>query len=145
MSDAVDANDTVRSGVSLGMDPNTRIRSDSGRPLVLVVDDEPMVRSLVTATLRSDYRVLEAADGEQALAMVEVADRQLSAIVTDVVMPGMGGVALAQAVGQRSAPPPILFISGYGGAGELPGPFLAKPFRPDALLKAVAGLLSPAT
>jgi CheY-like chemotaxis protein len=127
------------------MEPNLQIDPESGRPLVLVVDDEPMVRSLVTATLRADYRVLEAADGEEALALVEVADRHVSAIVTDVVMPGMGGVALAEAVGQRSAPPPILFISGYGGVAELPGPFLAKPFRPDALLKAVAGLLARAS
>ncbi len=53
-------------------------------------------------------------------------------------MPGMGGVA---AVGRRAARPPILFISGYTADKELPGPLLAKPFRPDALLKAVAGLL----
>ncbi|MGN6391511.1 MAG: response regulator [Gemmatimonadales bacterium] len=126
------------------MDADIQLDYERGRPLVLVVDDEPMVRSLVTATLRADYRVLEAADGQEALALVEVADREVSAIVTDVVMPGMGGVALAEAVGQRSTPPPILFISGYGG-GELPGPFLAKPFRPDALLRAVAGLLAHAS
>src|SRR5689334_5762373 len=125
--DSLDTNTTGPLDVSLSMDSDIQIDPESGRPLVLVVDDEPMVRSLVTATLREDYRVLEAADGEEALALVEVADRHLSAIVTDVVMPNMGGVALAQAVGQRSAPPPILFISGYGGVAELPGPFLAKP------------------
>jgi CheY-like chemotaxis protein len=112
--------------------------------LVLVVDDEPMIRSLVRATLRAEYRVLEARDGAEALAVVERADHQLSAIVTDVVMPGMGGVALAEAVGRRRAPPPILFISGYSAEQELPGPFLAKPFRPDALLRALAGLLTVA-
>jgi DNA-binding response OmpR family regulator len=54
----------------------------------------------------------------------------------------MDGLALARALSRMEEPPPILFVSGYGkGGGELPGPFLPKPFPPEVLLAAVQKLL----
>jgi len=111
-----------------------------GKPVVLVVDDEPMVRRVMVAALRERYLVLEAANGREALALVEVAGDGVSIVVTDVRMPTMDGPALAGALARRERPPAILFVSGFAGEGELPGPLLQKPFLPLDLLAAVARL-----
>jgi CheY-like chemotaxis protein len=111
-------------------------------PLILVVDDEPQVRRLMLFVLRDQYRVLVAADGQEALALFSVLGREIAAVVTDLRMPEMDGLALAHALSHMEEPPPILFVSGYGrGGGELPGPFLQKPFPPEVLLAAVEKLL----
>jgi CheY-like chemotaxis protein len=111
-------------------------------PLILVVDDEPQVRRLMLFVLRDHYRVLVAADGQEALALLSVVGREVSAVISDLRMPEMDGLALADALSRMEEPPPILFVSGYGrGGGELPGPFLPKPFPPDVLLAAVQKLL----
>jgi len=114
----------------------------SSRPLVLVVDDEPMMRSIMLATLREHYRVVASADGRDAMATFGVMGEPIAAVVTDVRMPAMDGVALAAAIGRMPAPPPVLFVSGLAlHPNDLPGPFLAKPFAPEALVQAVADLL----
>lgn len=114
------------------------------RPVVLVVDDEPMMRWLMTAALRDSYRVLVAADGQEALETLRDVGDEITALVTDVRMPRLDGVALAAALRAMDEPPPLLFVSGFMGGGELPGPFLAKPFPPEALLAAVRRLLATA-
>jgi CheY-like chemotaxis protein len=114
-----------------------------GAPLILVVDDEPQVRRLMRFVLRDRYRVLVAADGREALALWSVVGRDITAVVTDLRMPDIDGLALAHALRRMEPPPPILFVSGYGSGGELPGPFLQKPFPPDDLLVAVEKLLGP--
>jgi FixJ family two-component response regulator len=74
--------------------------------------------------------------------LFSVVGRDIAAVVSDLRMPEMDGLALAEALSRMDAPPPILFVSGYGrGGGELPGPFLQKPFPPDVLLAAVEKLL----
>jgi CheY-like chemotaxis protein len=113
------------------------------RPVVLVVDDEQMVRDLAQRALSDEYNVLLAADGEEALALLGMAE--IDAVVTDLLMPGLSGLDLAAAMKGLDPCPPMLFISGYGGKGEeLPGPLLAKPFLPEALRLAVRRLLRPA-
>jgi CheY-like chemotaxis protein len=114
------------------------------RPVVLVVDDEPAMRWLMTGALRDDYRVLVAADGQEALETVRDVGDEIVALVTDVRMPRLDGLALAAALRAMDDPPPLLFVSGFTGGGELPGPFLAKPFLPDALLAAVRRLIAAA-
>jgi len=56
-------------------------------------------------------------------------------------MPNMDGLALAEALGRMTRPPPVVFVSGFGTPFELAGPYLSKPFLPDALLEAVTMLL----
>ena len=114
------------------------------RPVVLVVDDEPMMRWLMTAALRDSYRVLVAADGQEALETLWDVGDEITALVTDVRMPRLDGVALAAALRAMDEPPPLLFVSGFMGGGELPGPVLAKPFPPEALLAAVRRLIATA-
>ena len=112
------------------------------RPVVLVVDDEPMMRWFMTTVLRDHFRVLVAADGQEALETVREVGDEIAALVTDIRMPRLDGLELADRLQAMDNPPPLLFISGFMGGGELPGPFLTKPFRPEALLAAVQRLVA---
>ena len=115
---------------------------------VLVVEDEPAVRRVVARTLRhAGYRVLEAANGEDALAVVEAnASTPIDVLLTDVLMPKLSGRELADRLSDRLPATRVIFMSGYT-AGEidydalsapdaagLPRGFLQKPFTPDVLL-----------
>jgi PAS domain S-box-containing protein len=115
---------------------------------VLVVEDEPRVRSVVRRALESDgYDVLVARSPEEALDLAADPVRSIDVLVSDVVMSGMSGRALARSL--RSARPwlRVLLISGYP-AGELDvevgadaDGFLQKPFEPSLLLRRVRELL----
>ena len=111
---------------------------------VLVVDDEPDVRTLVAEILRgAGYLVLVAPDGDAALALLERSPR-IDLLVTDVVMPVMSGTDLAARVEERAPGTPVLFVSGFvpAGAAALRGaPLLTKPLRRADLLDAVRALV----
>ena len=127
-------------------------RSDSAlgqRGAVLVVDDEERVRHLIARALTgAGYEVLEAADGTQALALLESLGDRLRLAIIDVVMPGVTGRELAATAQDRWPRLPIIFISGYPLSyleeRDLfdPGiPLLKKPFLPSLLLERVEDLL----
>jgi signal transduction histidine kinase/ligand-binding sensor domain-containing protein/AraC-like DNA-binding protein len=122
---------------------------DSGdAPLVLVVDDNPDVRAYVARQVRRHYRVVEAADGEQALARMRESVPDL--VVSDLAMPVMDGLALSRAV--RGDPElefvPIILLSAAaetqsrvsgleGGADD----YVTKPFEMRELLARIARML----
>jgi CheY-like chemotaxis protein len=86
--------------------------------------------------------VLLAADGEAALHTLRTAKRKISLVITDLVMPGMGGHAFAVEVNQLPSPPPLLYISAYERPqGEMARRFLQKPFSIAELTEAVRRLL----
>jgi CheY-like chemotaxis protein len=100
---------------------------------VLVVDDDPMLRYLLARTLADEgYPVIAVENGEQALILASSLIGQLALVITDIRMPGMGGLQLARCLANLEVPPPVLFISGFAADAEVPGPFLAKPFLPQA-------------
>ncbi|HYH80595.1 MAG TPA: PAS domain S-box protein [Longimicrobium sp.] len=112
---------------------------------VLLVEDEETVRSLTRRVLwRGGYRVLEAADGEQALDLARGHEGPIDLLLTDVVMPGGGGRKLAAAMASLRPSTPVLYMSGYPGDavaehGLEPGVnLLPKPFSPVTLLHRVA-------
>ena len=118
---------------------------EATRPLVVVVDDEPLLRKLMAAALEGHYRVIVAEDGAGALRVCgAVGVENIAAVVTDIRMPGMDGLALAAALRDRGVEVPILFVSGYAVIGQAPGPRLQKPFSPGDLLTAVQQLLDSA-
>ncbi len=81
---------------------------------VLVVDDEPSILELVGEKLRqSGYAVLEASSGPEALAVSERHRNKIDILLTDLIMPGMTGRALADAVHSRGLDVPVIFMSGY--------------------------------
>jgi two-component system cell cycle sensor histidine kinase/response regulator CckA len=112
---------------------------------ILVVDDEAVTRRFVERTLvREGYRIMTANDGEQALDLLRTTRRRIALVITDLVMPGMGGHAFALEVGGLPSPPPVLYISAYERPqGDMARRFLQKPFTVDELVNAVRALTSP--
>lgn len=115
--------------------------------VVLVVEDEEIVRRLLVVVLSSaGYRALEAGDGREALAILD--EEEVDLVVTDLVLPGMGGLEMADRLARAAQDIPILVMSGYSTASfeqdetrakQLP--YLRKPFTPDELLQKVRALL----
>jgi two-component system, cell cycle sensor histidine kinase and response regulator CckA len=130
--------------------PGTPAEQPSGSETVLVVEDEAAVRSVVARALRSaGYAVLEATEGREALALLESSPATVQLLVSDVVMPGMGGIELARRVAEQRPGVRVLLVSGYvqdavDGQGKLEGAasFLAKPFTTADLLTRVRELLA---
>jgi DNA-binding response OmpR family regulator len=119
--------------------------AESRKQTVLVVDDDAMLRAMLARALTEEgFAVLTAEDGEQALAIAGTLDGQLSLVVTDIRMPGMDGLELAGHLAYLKPPPPVLFISGFTEARNVPGPLLAKPFGPTAFLAQVGRMLPSA-
>jgi CheY-like chemotaxis protein len=114
---------------------------------ILVIDDDPDVRGFIVEALEEQgYNVREAADGREGIAEVERETPDL--IVLDFIMPGLSGAEVARRVRDRRPDQPILFVSGYSETEAVKriapdAPVLAKPFRADALHKAVRGALTP--
>ena len=117
---------------------------------VLVVDDEPTVRMLVTDLLRElGYVIIEAADGAGGLEVLH-SDARIDLLVTDVGLPGgMNGRQLADAARVRRPALKVLFITGFAETSLLsdghlePGmAILTKPFAVEALAQRVKGLVA---
>src|SRR3954470_2012504 len=84
------------------------------RQTILVVDDEPDLRSLVANVLTEyGYKVITASSGAKAIAMIEKMDAPPDLLLTDVVMPGMSGPMLADQLLAKFAGARVLFMSGY--------------------------------
>jgi CheY-like chemotaxis protein len=114
--------------------------------VVLVVEDEPMVRQFVETILeRSGYVVLSASHGDEALVAASRWAEGIDVLLTDIVMPGLHGLELAARLRTERPTLSVVFMSGHAadvvsGAGGLPvtGDFLPKPFSVDELLRAIA-------
>ncbi len=112
---------------------------------VLLVDDQELVRDAACAVLENaGWEVLSYASGPEALELCEGSDVTVDVLVTDVVMPGMGGPELAQRVLRRRPGTPVVLMSGYaddapvvGSEGGVFMSFLQKPFAPSELVQAV--------
>jgi signal transduction histidine kinase/FixJ family two-component response regulator len=117
-----------------------------GFETVLVVEDDPAVREIVTQFLRgAAYHVLEARDADEAAAIVRKDPRVIDLLVTDIVLPGLSGPELAGALREFVPKMRTLFISGYPSdavGGSRSPAFLAKPFSRAAFLQAVRRALS---
>lgn len=125
--------------------------SASGLPTILFVDDEAMLREVgQTILVEAGYRVIVAEDGHDALArLADMGSAPPDLLVTDVVMPGMSGVQLAEEVVRLSSGTRVLLCSGYtrdalAQGGGLPAgvAFLPKPYSLSVLLDKVSELLS---
>jgi CheY-like chemotaxis protein len=103
----------------------------------MVVDDDPEVRVVVAEFLEDfGYRVLQADGGAQALDLLERTP-DLRMIITDIRMPDMSGIELADIATQRQRALKIILISGYFVSQQVERRFLRKPFRMRDLAAAV--------
>ena len=125
--------------------------SRSEGELVIVAEDEPLVRLLARRTLEvHGYRVLEAGDGRAALELLDQSGG-VDLVVTDAVMPHLSGRVLGEIVAARWPGLPVLYMSGYPGKEVVDrglvspdAPFIAKPFTPEALARRVREVLDGA-
>ena len=123
-----------------------------GSETVLLVEDEPGVRAVAREALESHgYRVIEAQHGVEALAVAAAHAGPIDLLVTDMVMPQMGGRELAQRLRALRPALRVLFMSGYTddvilrrGASEAPPAFLQKPFAMGAFARKVRETLDSA-
>ncbi len=120
-----------------------------GTETLLVVDDERLIRDVAVRTLRRlGYDVLEANDGIAALEVASASPHPIQLLVSDVVMPGMDGLLLAQEMRNRQPDLPVLLMSGHVTDAAVQAAidarkvsFLPKPFTAAALARRVRALL----
>jgi PAS domain S-box-containing protein len=126
----------------------SNVEDAGGGETILVVEDEESVRRLVVEVLRRQgYEVMQAEDGVQALDVLGGNADVLDLVVTDIVMPKMGGPEVASRVREMRPDIKVLFMSGYSADADrlealaVAGTaFLAKPFTPTQLAAKVRAL-----
>ncbi|HEU4587628.1 MAG TPA: PAS domain S-box protein [Gemmatimonadales bacterium] len=114
--------------------------------VALIAEDDALVRDMTARVLtEAGYTTLVAENGQVALDLVHRHAGRIDLIVTDIGMPEMNGYELARCLREQYPGVPVLFMTGYGdqapsgdAQSEFVGPFLQKPFAPDALLRAAA-------
>ncbi len=137
-----------------GVDDNKKVRKMSeilpgGTETVLVVEDEYAVRQVITRTLAgAGYTVIEASNGEEALSLAVERLDEIQLLITDVVMPRMGGEELGKKLNELKPGLDVLFISGYTdnsivhqGILDEGINFIQKPFKPVNLLEKIRTIL----
>lgn len=120
-----------------------------GNEVILLVEDESSVRSLASQILMSNgYHVLEAGNGQEALDEIAKSPREIQLVITDVVMPGMGGRQFVERIRHQLPDLKVLFMSGYtedaivrNGILSSEAEFLQKPFTAAALKSKVREIL----
>jgi PAS domain S-box-containing protein len=130
-------------------EPRAAPAPGSGATILLVEDERP-VRSTVRRLLeRHGYRVLEAANGQDALTLIAAHNGEINLVLSDMVMPGMGGMELASRVRSVAPKLPVLLMTGYTEeaitrAGEQPHDeqIIEKPFTMHAMLERVRRALA---
>ncbi len=113
--------------------------------VVLVVDDEPVIRMLLRHTLEiADYTVLGAADGVEAIVVLKDESHRVSAVISDITMPRMNGLVLVDHAHRVHPTVPVVLTSGMHNADAIPRPihemitgFLEKPYSPSSVVGAI--------
>ena len=140
----------VASGEGESLTPVRLQSMPPGVETILLVEDQDAVRTLAAHVLRScGYTVLEAANGQDALAAADAHDGPIHVLVSDVVMPRLGGRGLAQELLAKRPACKVLFLSGYTddalihhGVLEAEYAFLQKPFTPSMLARKLRTVLA---
>jgi PAS domain S-box-containing protein len=140
--------DSAAVEAALGRAERAETKADREPASILVIDDDPDVRGFIAETLEEGgYRVTQAADGREGL-MAAARDKP-DLVIIDFIMPGLSGADVANRLLAKRPRQAILFVSGYSETEAVrrvspQAPLLAKPFRADALDKAVRGALAAA-
>jgi YesN/AraC family two-component response regulator len=129
------------------------VRETQALPVVLVVDDEPLIANTLVAILRKEHYAASAAyNAEEALAIAKVIPPDF--LITDILMPGMSGIDLAITIKELTPDCKVLLFSGHANAIHFQDdprsaiydfPMLSKPIHPDVLLACIVGLTGAAT
>ena len=124
-------------------EPEHLLPSRADQTVVLVVDDEPLIRNIVRIALEAEgYFILAAADGEEGLALSRSFPGTIHLLLSDVMMPRMDGLQLAEALTAERPATTVLLMSGQLDL-TAERPFLRKPFAIGVLREHVRGILQP--
>jgi CheY-like chemotaxis protein len=134
-------------------DPEVQPRVCGGHESILVVDDEDMVRNLAQAVLvRWGYRVLAAANGEEALALYRSRGDEIDLVLLDYTMPGLNGLQVFQLLQAVNPSVRVIFSSGLSAQADSDRllragaqAFVAKPYRVEELVRRVRQVLDEKT
>ncbi len=140
----------IEQGVDVAYQPPDIVGDLDGDETILVVEDQPAVRSVVhTALSRHGYRVLTATNGSEAVDIAMAHGDRIDLLITDVVMPGLSARDLAERFRQQHPDGRVLYMSGYTddsvvqrGILEQSVEFIQKPFTPATLLRRVREVLN---
>ena len=141
----------ISSGSDADISTQVQHGSIAGSEIILVVEDEEIVRRVITRKLsHAGYRVLQAASGRQAIELSR-REKEINLVITDVVMPGLNGHETVQTIRQLRPETKVIYVSGYpedviARHGILqPGVhFIEKPLLSDSLLQEVRKALDAA-
>ncbi len=119
-------------------------------PTVLVVDDDRLIRRMLSASLnRFSMRTIEAEDGLHGWELYQKNESTIDLVIFDQMMPRMKGMELLKLIREKNPNQKAILISGFRGShpsqwetGHKPDHFVAKPFTPNELMKVVSGLLA---
>ena len=132
-----------------GQKSENKESTPSESPTILLVEDDPMIRTLVAQTLEmQNYKVVLAEEGWEGIKMARTHKGKIDLLFTDVIMPGLGGAELAMAAKELYPEIKVLFMSGYSRSqleeeGVPPdAALLEKPFTPDKVVGMVRQLLA---
>jgi PAS domain S-box-containing protein len=122
-----------------------------GSETVLLVEDDDAVRDVTAEVLSAaGYRVLAAAEGAEALDLAAGHDGEIAVVVTDVLMPGIGGIEVVQRLRERDPQLAAVLVSGYADAATVAperlggsSAFVQKPFSSAELARAIRAVLDP--
>ena len=123
--------------------------SPGGAETILIIEDQTGVRNYTRVALEDiGYRVLEAADGKEAIAVAEGFPGPIHLLLTDVILPGINGLNVSAQLTAMRPDLKVIYMSGYPGTtiGEKDGiaegiAFLPKPYGPDELASKVREVL----
>lgn len=127
--------------------PITRTGSEGGSEIILLVEDEETVRSVARRILNNrGYTVYTASNGREALELAQSLNMKFDLVLTDIVMPDMGGVELVERLLQVQPGIKAVYMSGYAEGDKRDGldlarSFLQKPFSTDSLTSKVREVL----
>ncbi len=123
-------------------------RASRGEIILVVEDEDDLRRMIVRALCRLDYQVLEACTGEEAVEIVQKNNSTIHLLITDIVLPGIGGTRVAHVIAALVPNLKVLFMSGYTDNAmfhqkllDAGSAFIQKPFTLDALEEKVARIL----
>ncbi|MEZ4589079.1 MAG: ATP-binding protein [Gemmatimonadales bacterium] len=139
---------TTAQPVAAGEASESRIARQAGATVLVAEDDDDVRRVVVRILERGGHAVLAARDGMEALERLERHRGEIDLLLTDIVMPGMRGIALADRFQAVLPGTPVLFVSGYSSdpppldSSGGPRGFVRKPVEIEVLLAAVADMLA---
>ena len=141
---------TVEPVAAMGIDLTAPVLPDGNGKIILVVDDERIIRDITASTLKKNgYQILSAADGTEGFALFTQHRNEIAAVITDMSMPYMDGGKMIRALLQIDPKVKIIAVSGLNEDFNLPDilkkriPFLKKPFAVEKLLETLNELFVP--